>query len=175
MNNAKRLPADDAQKLWDNLVEVGVAPIGLGARDTLRLEAGLNLYGNDMDETVSPLEANMSSTVFLDGRDFIGADALRQKERQGDHRKLVGLVMTGKGVLRSHYKVLSEGVEVGEITSGAFSPTLQMGIGLARVSAISANMSVEIRGKQHPVDCVSPSFVRHGKPVFKKLTLDMEN
>ncbi|MBO6658133.1 MAG: glycine cleavage system aminomethyltransferase GcvT [Pseudomonadales bacterium] len=158
------LPADEAPAFWDRLLEAGVAPIGLGARDTLRLEAGMNLYGSDMDETVTPFESNMASTVFMEGRDFIGADAL--KTRQSD-QQLVGLVMPGKGVLRAHYKVFSNGREVGEITSGAFSPTLQQGIALARVSETSADMSVEIRGKQNPVECVEPPFVRHGKQVYK--------
>ena len=159
------LPAAEAAGFWDHLLEAGVKPIGLGARDTLRLEAGMNLYGSDMDETVTPFESNMANTVFLEGRDFIGADALRQ--RQSD-RQLVGLVMPGKGVLRAHYPVFSNGEAVGEITSGAFSPTLQQGIALARVSESSSSMTVEIRGKQHEVTCVEPPFVRHGKQVYKQ-------
>ncbi len=161
------LPAADVVDLWNQLLAVGVKPIGLGARDTLRLEAGMNLYGSDMDESVSPLESNMASTVILAQRDFIGADALRQQQAAGDLRQLVGLVLEGKGVLRSHYPVFSDGERVGEITSGAFSPTLQRGIALARVSAISANMTVEIRNKQQPVQCVETPFVRNGKQVYK--------
>lgn len=158
------LPAAEARGFWERLLEASVRPIGLGARDTLRLEAGMNLYGSDMDETVSPFESNMSSTVFLDGRDFIGAEALRNATSD---QQLVGLVMPGKGVLRAHYPVFSKGVKVGEITSGAFSPTLQQGIALARVSDTSDDMSVEIRGKQNPVVCVDVPFVRHGKQVYK--------
>lgn len=158
------LPASDAPAFWDRLLAVGVRPIGLGARDTLRLEAGMNLYGSDMDETVTPFESNMDNTVFLDDRDFIGAEALRN---QSSDQQLVGLVMSGKGVLRAHYPVFSKGAQVGEITSGAFSPTLQQGIALARVSETSDDMSVEIRGKQNPVICVDPPFVRHGKQVYK--------
>ena len=160
------LPAADAPAFWDRLMAAGVRPIGLGARDTLRLEAGLNLYGSDMDESVSPLEANMAGTVVLEGRDFIGADALREQQ-SADLRQLVGLVMPGKGVLRAHYPVYADGDLVGETTSGAFSPTLQQGIALARVSRVSGGMSVEIRGRRQPVTCVEPPFVRHGKQVYK--------
>ena len=158
------LPEDQAVSFWDSLLEAGIRPIGLGARDTLRLEAGMNLYGNDMDESVTPLESNMANTVFLEGRDFLGADALRN---QIEHDELVGLVMAGKGVLRAQYPVFSHGALVGEITSGAFSPTLGKSIALARVSATSSNMTVEIRGKMQAVTCVNPPFVRNGKKVYK--------
>jgi len=158
------LPEDQAVSFWDSLLEAGIRPIGLGARDTLRLEAGMNLYGNDMDESVTPLESNMANTVFLEGRDFLGADALR---KQTEHDELLGLVMAGKGILRAHYQVFSDGASVGEITSGAFSPTLGKSIALARVSATSSNMTVEIRGKMQAVECVTPPFVRNGKQVYK--------
>ena len=158
------LPEDQAMSFWDSLLEAGIRPIGLGARDTLRLEAGMNLYGNDMDESVTPLESNMANTVFLEGRDFVGADALR---KQTEHDELVGLVLAGKGILRAHYPVFSDGTPVGEITSGAFSPTLGKSIALARVSATSSNMTVEIRGKMQAVECVNPPFVRNGKQVYK--------
>ena len=158
------LPKDQVVVFWSGLLEAGVRPIGLGARDTLRLEAGMNLYGNDMDESVTPLESNMANTVFLEGRDFLGADALRN---QIEHDELVGLVMAGKGVLRARYPVFSNGALVGEITSGAFSPTLGKSIALARVSATSFNMTVEIRGKMQAVACVNPPFVRNGKKVYK--------
>jgi aminomethyltransferase len=158
------LPKYQAGVFWGGLLDAGVRPIGLGARDTLRLEAGMNLYGNDMDESVTPLESNMANTVFLEGRDFLGADALRN---QIEHDELVGLVMAGKGVLRAHYLVFSKGALVGEVTSGAFSPTLGKSIALARVSATSSNMTVEIRGKMQAVACVNPPFVRNGKKVYK--------
>ena len=158
------LPEDEAVAFWEGLLGAGVRPIGLGARDTLRLEAGMNLYGSDMDETVTPLESNMANTVYLEGRDFLGADALRQQKRHGE---LVGLVMAGKGILRAHYPVFSDGKRVGEITSGAFSPTLAKSIALARVSTTSSNMAVEIRGKMQAVECVNPPFVRNGKKVYK--------
>ncbi|MBT5154351.1 MAG: glycine cleavage system aminomethyltransferase GcvT [Gammaproteobacteria bacterium] len=158
------LPEDQAVSFWDSLLEAGIRPIGLGARDTLRLEAGMNLYGNDMDESVTPLESYMANTVVLEGRDFIGADALR---KQTEHDELVGLVMLGKGILRAHYPVFSNDAPVGEITSGAFSPTLGKSIALARVSATSSNMTVGIRGKMQAVECVNPPFVRNGKQVYK--------
>lgn len=158
------LPDSAAPGFWDALLGAGVKPIGLGARDTLRLEAGMNLYGSDMDESVTPFDSNMGNTVFLEDRDFIGADALRE---ESDTAELVGLVMTGKGVLRAHYPVFADGVQVGEITSGAFSPTLQHAVALARVTAVSSDMNVEIRGRMHPVTCVVPPFVRNGKQVYK--------
>lgn len=161
------LPGVDAADFWDALLADGVHPVGLGARDTLRLEAGMNLYGSDMDESVSPLESNMESTVFLEGRHFIGAEALRKQQASGPGATLVGLVMTSRGVLRAHYPVFADGEAVGEITSGAFSPTLQHAIALARVSRLSSDMAVEIRGKMHPVTCVTTPFVRNGQPVFK--------
>ncbi len=161
------LPGSDAVSFWESLLAAGVKPIGLGARDTLRLEAGMNLYGSDMDESVSPLESNMAGTVHLEGREFIGAEAIRQQQAAGRYNKLVGLVMTARGVLRAHYPVFSEGRQVGEITSGAFSPTLQHAIALARVSESSTDMSVEIRGKMQPVECVEPPFVRNGSRVYK--------
>ena len=163
------LPGAEAPAFWDALLAAGVKPIGLGARDTLRLEAGMNLYGSDMDESVSPLEANMAATVHLEGRDFIGAGPIRKQMQAGGYRQLIGLVMKARGVLRPHYPVFSNGSRVGEITSGAFSPTLQHAIALARVTARSGSMEVGIRGKMQPVDCVAPPFVRNGKQVYKTL------
>ena len=157
------LPGEDAPGFWDKLVTAGVRPVGLGARDTLRLEAGLNLYGSDMDESVSPMESNMASTVVLPERDFIGAAALRTQLEGGKLRELVGLVMRHKGVLRAQYPVFCDGQRVGEITSGAFSPTLGHAIALARVSRTSNSMTVAIRGKMQPVEWVRPPFIRRGK------------
>ncbi len=160
------LPNQDAAELWSALQQAGVEPIGLGARDTLRLEAGMNLYGSDMDESVTPAEAALSWTVAPSGdRDFIGREAL-DAGRPG--RKLVGLVLTERGVLRAHYKVRAAGQEIGEITSGAFSPTLQHSIALARIDSRAAGpLTVDIRGKQLPVKQVRPPFVRNGNRVFK--------
>ncbi len=159
------LPEEDAPGFWDRLVAAGIRPVGLGARDTLRLEAGMNLYGSDMDESVSPMESNMMSTVVLPDRDFIGAAALRAQLEKGKLRKLLGLVMRSKGVLRPHYPVFCDAEKVGEITSGAFSPTLQHSVALARVLRTSDSMTVDIRGKMHPVEWMMPPFVRRGKRV----------
>ena len=162
------LPGEVLEDLWQQLLDAGVRPIGLGARDTLRLEAGMNLYGNDMDENVTPLEAGMGWTLVFNERGFIGEEALRRQKDQG-HDELVGLVMEGKGVLRAHQKVITEQGE-GETTSGSFSPTLGFAIALARVPAGSrGSAEVEIRGKRQPVRIVKPPFVRNGNTVFKDL------
>lgn len=158
---------DDCAELWQQLVDAGVRPCGLGARDTLRLESGLNLYGQDMDESVSPLAANMGWTIAWkpEDRDFVGRSALEQQKENGTD-KLVGLVMTDKGVLRAGQKVVVEGGE-GVITSGTFSPTLGHSIALARVPASTGDTAeVEMRKKSVKVDVIKPCFVRLGKKVF---------
>ena len=160
------LPAEQAPDFLSELVGAGIPPIGLGARDTLRLEAGLNLYGQDMTEDVSPLQANMGWTVAWEPaeRDFVGRAALEAQRVQGDLPKLVGLVLEERGVLRAHQPVRVNGVGDGEITSGSFSPTLGKAIALARVPASTGDRAeVEIRGKWYPVRVVQPTFVRHGK------------
>jgi aminomethyltransferase len=160
------LPAEQAPDFLSELVGAGIPPIGLGARDTLRLEAGLNLYGQDMTEDVSPLTANMGWTVAWEPaeRDFVGRAALEQERARDDLPKLVGLVLEERGVLRAHQVVRVNGVGDGEITSGSFSPTLGKSIALARVPAGTAERAeVEIRGKWYPVRVVQPTFVRHGK------------
>lgn len=160
------LPAEQAPDFLSELVGAGIPPIGLGARDTLRLEAGLNLYGQDMTEEVSPLAANMGWTVAWEPaeRDFVGRAALEQQRTRDDLPKLVGLVLEERGVLRAHQVVRVNGVGDGEITSGSFSPTLGKSIALARVPAGTAERAeVEIRGKWYPVRVVQPTFVRHGK------------
>ncbi len=160
------LPAEQAPDFLSALVGAGIPPIGLGARDTLRLEAGLNLYGQDMTEDVSPLVANMGWTVVWEPaeRDFVGRAALEQQRARDDLPKLVGLVLEERGVLRAHQVVRVNGVGDGEITSGSFSPTLGKSIALARVPAGTAERAeVEIRGKWYPVRVVQPTFVRHGK------------
>jgi aminomethyltransferase len=161
------LPNEQAADFWQKLLDAGVAPAGLGARDTLRLEAGMNLYGQDMDETVSPLAANMGWTIAWEPQDrnFIGRKALEQHKAQGTF-KLVGLVMEQKGVLRHGQRVVVEGGE-GEITSGTFSPTLGFSIAMARVPAtVGETAEVDIRGKMVPVKVVKPAFVRMGKKVI---------
>ena len=163
------IPQSDVQLFWQDLIAAGVAPCGLGSRDTLRLEAGMNLYGSDMDETISPLQANMGWTVDLKDqqRQFIGREAIESEKAAGVKTKLVGLVLQGKGVLRGHQKVIIPNVGEGEITSGTFSPTLKVGIALARVPTETATEAfVEVRNKQLPVLVTKPSFVRNGKQVF---------
>jgi aminomethyltransferase len=159
------VPQDKAVALWDALLGAGVKPAGLGARDTLRLEAGMNLYGQDMDETVSPYEAGLAWTVALDeGRAFTGRDVLEAQKAGGIARQLIGLVMDEKGVLRHGQKVLTANGE-GEILSGTFSPTLGKAIAFARVPAGDpGDVRVDIRGKEVPVRVVKFPFVRDGKP-----------
>jgi aminomethyltransferase len=160
------VPADQAGSFWNKLIAVGVKPCGLGARDTLRLEAGMNLYGNDMDESISPLEANMAWTITWqpEERDFIGKSALLAEKEAGVKNKLVGLILEGRGVIRSHMKVIVDGIGEGETTSGTMSPTLKKSIGMARVpKATGESVMLEIRGKLIPAKVVKPSFVRKGK------------
>lgn len=159
---------DDAADLWQKLLDAGVAPAGLGARDTLRLEAGMNLYGSDMDETVSPLAANMAWTIAWEpaDRDFIGRKAIEKQREEKSTDKLVGLVLESKGVLRGGSKVIVEGGE-GIITSGTFSPTLGFSVALARVPRSTGETAqVEMRKKLVDVKVVKPSFVRNGKSVI---------
>ena len=159
-------PAAQAEALWNALLAVGVKPAGLGARDTLRLEAGMNLYGQDMDETVNPLDAGLAWTIDLvSPRDFIGKAALLAK---GQNAQFVGLILREKGgVLRAHQKVIVTGSDsVGEITSGTFSPTMQQAIALARVPmgvAVGDTVQVEIRDKKLAASVVKLPFVRNGK------------
>jgi aminomethyltransferase len=157
------LPADHASQLWSDLKAAGVAEAGLGARDTLRLEAGMNLYGNDMDEAVSPLDAGLAWTVDLKTpREFIGRASL---ERDGARHALVGLKLLDRGVLRSHQKVVTAAGE-GEITSGTFSPTMQTSIAMARVPRevkVGDTAQVDMRGKVLNAQVVKMPFVRNGK------------
>jgi aminomethyltransferase len=159
-------PVTLAEKYWHLFLENGILPCGLGARDTLRLEAGLNLYGSDMDESVTPLESNLGWTVAMEPtqRDFCGRKALEKQFQQGVSQRLVGLVLEGPGIIRNHQKVFIHQDGEGEVTSGGYSPTLAKSIALARIPA-KANEScfVEIRQKQIPARIVKPPFVRHGK------------
>jgi aminomethyltransferase len=171
------LPVTEAPAFWDKLLAADIKPCGLGARDTLRLEAGLNLYGSDMDETVTPLESNLAWTVQLEpkARDFIGRAALEKQLQDGVKMALVGLVLEGQGVLRNHQKVIVEGLGEGEITSGSFSPTLSKGIALARVPAgVRSQCFVDIRGKQVLAQVIKPPFVRQGKKTFSNM-MEREN
>jgi len=159
------LPAESAADFWQALAAAGVTACGLGARDTLRLEAGMNLYGNDMDEAVSPLDAALAWTVDLKTpREFVGRSAL---ERDGARKAFVGLKLLDKGVLRSHQKVVTHAGE-GEITSGTFSPTLGCSIAMARVPRdvkVGDTAQVDVRGKLLQAQVVKMPFVRHGKPM----------
>jgi len=160
------LPGTEAERVWKALNAAGVASSGLGARDTLRLEAGMNLYGSDMDESTHPFESGLGWTVALEPRErvFIGREALEAIRARGPQRRLVGLLLEGRGVLRSHQKVLVADAGEGEITSGTFSPTLERSIALARVpAAAGSSVQVDIRGKLLDARIVRPPFVRHGK------------
>ena len=157
------LPQAEAVAFWNALLAAGVKPAGLGARDTLRLEAGMNLYGQDMDEATTPYESALSWTVALDeGRDFIGRAVLESQASLGAPRQMIGVVMDEKGVLRHGQKVLTASGE-GEILSGTFSPTLGKAIAFARVPAGDlADVRVDIRGREVPVRVVKFPFVRDG-------------
>lgn len=165
------LPDGEAADFWQALLGAGVAPCGLGARDTLRLEAGMNLYGNDMDRARNPLESGLAWTVAFEpvGRDFVGRGALEKIRAQGGPPlKLVGLVLEDRGVLRSHQKVVVPGADAvqvgGEVTSGTFSPTLERSIGFARVPrTASATVQVDVRGKLLQARVVKLPFVRNGR------------
>lgn len=164
------LPNPEAGAFWRELLAAGVKPCGLGARDTLRLEAGMNLYGNDMDESVSPLAANMAWTIAFgtaeNPHDFIGRNALLAEKAAGVKTRLVGLILEEKGVLRAHMKVITAEGE-GETTSGTFSPTLERAIAFARIPAGSSERAeVEIRGKRLPARIVKAPFVRNGRALY---------
>ena len=153
-----------AARCWKQLLDVGVKPCGLGARDTLRLEAGMSLYGTDMDETTSPLISGLAWTLAMsDEREFIGKQALQDEQNNGVSQQLVGLVLKDKGVLRNHLKVITVSGD-GEITSGSFSPTLGKSVALARIpSGVVGEVEVEIRNKLLKAQIVKIPFVRQGK------------
>lgn len=160
------LPSQDVVALWDDLLAVGVKPCGLGARDSLRLEAGMMLYGQDMDETTTPLESGLGWTIAWqpEERDFIGRGALTLQKEQGVKRKMVGLILEEKGIMRTGQKVIVEGIGEGEITSGGYSPTLEKSIAFARVPKdTSEHCQVEIRGKLLAAHVVKPRFVKNGQ------------
>ena len=160
------VPAEQAAAMWQSLIDQGVRPCGLGCRDSLRLEAGMNLYGSDMDESISPLEAGLNWTVAWEPseRDFTGRQALEAQRDKGGLRKLVGLVLQDKGVLRAHQEVVLNGAVVGETTSGGFSPTLGKSIAFARVSAdVVDECAVAVRGRELVCKVVKAPFARNGK------------
>ncbi len=160
------LPQELISQLWASLLKVGVRPCGLGARDTLRLEAGLLLYGQDMDETTTPLESGLEWTIKWQSQDrnFIGMGALQSQKLQGIKRKMVGLLLEDKGVMRSGQRVLVAGQSDGLITSGGYSPTLGQSIALARVPVETGDMvMVEIRDKLLTAKVGKPRFIKRGK------------
>ena len=162
------LPPSQAEQLWQSLLESGVTPCGLGARDTLRLEAGMNLYGTDMSEDDSPLTSGLAWTVAFepDSRDFIGRSALEVQRSAGPSHQLVGFVLDGKGVLRGGQLLYKEDTEIGVITSGTHSPSLKQSIAFARVKADQVgDCEVQIRRNRLPVRLVKRVFVRNGRPV----------
>ena len=158
--------AERAGDFWNGLVKEGVRPCGLGARDTLRLEAGMNLYGTDMDQSTTPLESGLAWTVAWEpaDREFNGRAALERQRDSGDVQRFCGLLLEGRGVLRNHQRVVVDGVGEGEITSGGFSPTLSRSIAMARLRAGDYDRAqVDVRGKLLDVRIVTPPFVRNGK------------
>ncbi|MDN3649117.1 glycine cleavage system aminomethyltransferase GcvT [Reinekea marina] len=165
------VPHEHIVSFWQDLLKAGVKPTGLGARDTLRLEAGMNLYGNDMDETKHPLESAMGWTIAWEPNDrsFNGRKALEIIKEKGQYGKLAGLVLEGRGVMRSHQAIhaTEDGPAVGEITSGTFSPSLSQSIAMARIPKdLKDSCFVEMRGKMVPVRIVALPFVRNGKKQF---------
>ena len=160
------MPASRAATIWQQLLDAGVMPCGLGARDTLRLEAGMNLYGTDMDETTSPLESGLGWTIAWqpDERNFIGRAAISKARENNDKQRFAGLLLEDRGVLRNHQRVVISEVGDGEITSGGFSPTLKRSIALARLPAGTYERAkVEVRGKMLAARIVQPPFVRNGR------------
>ena len=160
--------AQDAMKVWDAVFEAGegfgIKPVGLGARDTLRLEMGFCLYGNDIDDTTSPLEAGLGwITKFVDNKPFINRDALERQKTEGVQRKLVAFEMVDRGIPRHGYKIMDEaGNEIGHVTSGTMSPTRKIGIGMGYVktsySKLESNIYIDNRGRKLKAVVVKPPF-----------------
>ena len=162
------VPQEEIANLWSALLAAGVKPCGLAARDTLRLEAGMLLYGQDMDESTTPLESGLAWTVKWqpEDRDFIGMGALMSQKHRGLKRKLVGLILEDKGIMRAGQRVVVEGYPDGIITSGTYSPTLAKSIAFARVPIeTDVNVMVDIRGKLFPASVGKPRFVKHGESI----------
>lgn len=163
--------SESASQIWDRLLNAGkdegLVPVGLGARDTLRLEARLPLYGHEMDAEITPLEAGLGIFVKLDKEDFIGKEALLKQKEEGLKRKLAGFEMVGRGIPRSHYPVKKEGREIGMVTSGSPAPWLDKYIGLALVkteyAAVDTEFEIEIRGKDIPAKVVKTPFYTRNK------------
>lgn len=164
------MPAEAAPAFWQRCMDVGIAPCGLGARDTLRLEAGMNLYGTDMDETTSPLESGLGWTIAWqpEERDFVGRMPLEEMRANPERRRFAGLLLEDKGVLRNHQRVVVDGRNDGEITSGGFSPTLERSIAMARIPAGDYDRAlVEVRKRMLDVRVTALPFVRNGQVRIK--------
>jgi aminomethyltransferase len=161
------LAPEDAPDIWRRLVEAGAVPAGLGARDTLRLEAAMALYGHEIDETTTPLEAGLSWVVKLDKGEFVGRDALAAQKAAGIPRKLVGFEVRGRGIARQGHAVVSEGGTVGAVTSGTWSPTFEKAVGLAYVppemAAPGTPLAIDVRGKALPAVVVETPFYKRSK------------
>jgi aminomethyltransferase len=161
-----------AQRLWDALIstgqDLGLQPCGLGSRDTLRLEAGMPLYGNELDRSVNPYEANLGRVVKLEKGEFVGRAALSAVQQTGPQRRLVGLVMRDEAIARHGYPVLVDGVEAGSVTSGTLSPTLNERIAMAYLpaadAAVGGEVEVLVRERRHPAEQVKLPFYRRPKP-----------
>jgi len=164
------LPAEQAPQMWQRLLDIGVIPCGLGARDTLRLEAGMHLYGQDMDEDISPINCGLAWSVRKQDHDFIGGSVISQQREQGAELKLVGLVLEGRGILR-HGQIISDAdEEIGLITSGGYSPTTEHAIAFARISKQNQNkkLNVSIRKKTLSCRVVKLPFVRNGQTLLEE-------
>ena len=160
------IPAQDAEKFFDEVLKVGekygAKPVGLGARDTLRTEMGYPLHGQDISLNISPLEAGLNWAVILDKETFIGKSALVKEKADGVKRKLFGLKAIERAIPRGHMKVMKDGKEIGEITSGTFSPTLKAGIALALLESsikLGDKVVVDVRGRTSEFEVVKPPFV----------------
>jgi aminomethyltransferase len=158
------LPFEEGRALWTNLLKDGVLPCGLGCRDSLRLEAGMHLYGQDMNDETTPLEASLGWVVHWDKGPFIGREVLEHQKSKLT-RKLVGLEITERGIPRHDYPVLFQGAPVGTVTSGVWSPQFNKGIALAYVptelSVLGTHLEVDIRGKSVAATVVKRPFYRH--------------
>lgn len=160
----------DSEKVWNAIMAAGeefdIEPVGLGCRDTLRLEMKYCLYGNDIDQTTNPIEAGLAWITKIDKGDFIGREAIRQAKEEGVSRKLVAFELDGKGFPRHGYKIF-KGSEIGHVTSGTFSPMLEKGIGMGYVASHAAKIGtpidIEIRGKRTPAVIIKPPFYKKGK------------
>ena len=158
---------DHAVEVWNAIMEAGkefeIEPIGLGARDTLRLEKKMCLYGNDIDETTNPIESGLSWITKLDKGDFIGREALLKVKQEGPKRRLVAMVLEGQGFPRKGYDIFKDGQQVGKITSGTVSPILNKGIAMGYVATpfakVGTELTIDIRGKKVPAVIIKPPFV----------------